>query len=91
MNVFTPCTINHVQQQPVDDFVPRANLKRFFKDDAISTGDSEAKEAASRYFCCTCLSISDMHVKELQVLPAIREKSGLYSFDSGFWGGGGGQ
>ena len=60
MNVFTPCTLNHVQQQPVDDFVPRANLKRFFKDDAISTGDSEAKEAASRYFCCTCLSISDM-------------------------------
>jgi hypothetical protein len=29
----------------------RANLKCFFKDGAISSGDSEVKEAASRYFC----------------------------------------
>ena len=38
-------------QQLVDNFAPRANLKRFFKDGAISSGDSEVKEAASRYFC----------------------------------------
>jgi hypothetical protein len=52
MNVFkTATTLNDGQQQPVDDFAPRANLKRFFKDSAISSGDSEMKEAASRYFC----------------------------------------
>jgi hypothetical protein len=40
------------QQQPVDDFAPRANLKRLFKDGAILSGDSEkVKGAASRYFC----------------------------------------
>jgi hypothetical protein len=51
MNVFkTLTTLNDGQQQPV---APRAtaNLKRFFKDGAISSGDSEVKEAASRYFC----------------------------------------
>jgi hypothetical protein len=52
MNVLkTPSTLNDGQQQPVDEFVPRANLKRVFKDDAISSGDSEVKEAASRYIC----------------------------------------
>jgi hypothetical protein len=57
MNVFkTPTTLNDGQQQPVDkllllNFAPRANLKCFFKDDAISSGDSDVKEAASRYFC----------------------------------------
>jgi hypothetical protein len=30
------------------------------------------------------------HLKELQFVSAIRENSGLYSFDSEFWGGGGG-
>ena len=40
------------QQQPVDDFAPRANLKRLFKDGAILSGDSEkVKGAASQYFC----------------------------------------
>jgi hypothetical protein len=43
--------LNDGQQQPVDNFAPRAHLKRFFKDGAISSGDSEVKEAASRYFC----------------------------------------
>jgi hypothetical protein len=40
MNVFkTLITLNDGQQQLVDDFVPRANLKRFLKDDAISSGE----------------------------------------------------
>ena len=48
MNVFkTPTTLNDGQQQPVNNFAPRANLKCFFKDGAISSGDSEVKEAAS--------------------------------------------
>ena len=52
MNVFkTPTTLNDGQQQPVDNFAPRANLKCFFKDCAISSGASEVKEAAGRYFC----------------------------------------
>ena len=52
MNVFkTPTTLNDGQQQAVDNFAPRANLKRFFKDGVISSHDSEVKEAASRYFC----------------------------------------
>jgi hypothetical protein len=52
MNVFKTSTIlNDGQQQPVDNFAPRTNLKRFFKDNATSSGDSEVKEAASRYFC----------------------------------------
>jgi hypothetical protein len=39
MNVFkTPTTLNDGQQQPVDNFAPRANLKYFFKDGAISSG-----------------------------------------------------
>jgi hypothetical protein len=28
------------------------------------------------------------HLEELQFVSAIRENSGLYCFDSGFWGGG---
>jgi hypothetical protein len=52
MNVFkTPTTLNDGQQQPVNNFAPRANLKYFFKDGAISSGASEVKEAACRYFC----------------------------------------
>ena len=52
MNVFkTPTTLNDGQQQPVDTFSPKANLKRFCKDGVISSDDSEVKEAASRYFC----------------------------------------
>jgi hypothetical protein len=53
MNVFkTPTTLNDGQQQPVNNFAPRANLKCFFfKDGAISSGASEVKEAAGRYFC----------------------------------------
>jgi hypothetical protein len=47
----TPTTLGG-QQQPVDDFAPRANLKRLFKDGAILSGDSEkVKGAASQYFC----------------------------------------
>jgi hypothetical protein len=42
MNVFkTPITLNDGQQQPVDDLAPRDNVKRLFKDGAISSGDSE--------------------------------------------------
>jgi hypothetical protein len=44
-------TLNDGKQQPVDNFAPRANLKCFFKDGAISFGDSLVKEAAGRYFC----------------------------------------
>jgi hypothetical protein len=52
MNMFKTLTIlNDGQQQPVDNFASRANLKWFFKDGAISSGDSEGREAASRYFC----------------------------------------
>jgi hypothetical protein len=60
MNVFkTPTTLNGEQQQPVDDFERWANLKRLFKDGAISSGNSEkAKEAASRYF------VEEKHVLE---------------------------
>jgi hypothetical protein len=37
----------------IHEIAPRANLKCFFKDGAISSGDylSEVKEAASLYFC----------------------------------------
>jgi hypothetical protein len=49
MNVFkTPTTLNDGQQQAVDNFAPRANLKCIFKDGAISSGASEVKEAAGR-------------------------------------------
>jgi hypothetical protein len=53
MNVFkTPTTLNDGQQQSVNNFAPRANLKCFLiKDGAISSGASEGKEAAGRYFC----------------------------------------
>ena len=52
MNMFkTPTMLKDEQQQPVDNFASRLNLKCFFKDGAISSGDSEVKEAASRYFC----------------------------------------
>jgi hypothetical protein len=30
------------------------------------------------------------HLEELQIVSTIRENSGLYSFDSEFWGVGGG-
>jgi hypothetical protein len=40
-SVFKTSTIlNDGQQQPVDNFAPRTNLKRFFKDSATSSGDS---------------------------------------------------
>jgi hypothetical protein len=64
MNVFkTPTTLNDGQQQPVNNFAPRANLKCFFKDGAISSGTSEVKEASRSVFLLrrsTCLSISDI-------------------------------
>jgi hypothetical protein len=87
MNVFkTPTTLNDGQQQPVDDFAPGANLKLNFQDGAISSGDSEkVKEAARRYFVEEKHVLDYIrHLEELQVVPAIRENSGLYSFDSGF-------
>jgi hypothetical protein len=58
MNVFkTPTMLNDGQQQPVDNFTPRANLKCFFKDGAISFGNSELVFSLRR---STCLSISDI-------------------------------
>jgi hypothetical protein len=87
MNVFkTSTTLNDGQQQPVDDFAPGANLKLHFQDGAISSGDSEkVKEAARRYFVEEKHVLDYIrHLEELQVVPAIRENSGLYSFDSGF-------
>jgi hypothetical protein len=40
--------LNDGQQQPVDNFTPKkSQSKTFFKDGAISSGDSEVKEAAS--------------------------------------------
>ena len=63
MNVFkTPTTLNDGQQQPVDNFAPKANLKCFFKDGAISSGASEVKETAGRYF-----------VEEKHMLEYIRQ------------------
>jgi hypothetical protein len=40
----------NLNNNPTDNN-PRANLQCFFKDGAISSGDIEVKEAASRYFC----------------------------------------
>ncbi len=77
MNVFeTLTTINDGQQQPVDDFAPRANLRWLFKDGAISSGDSEkVKEAASRYFVEEKHVLGYIrHLEELQVVSAIREE-----------------
>jgi hypothetical protein len=64
------------QQRPVDDFAPRANLKRLFRDGAISSGDSEkVKEAASRYFVEEKHVLGYIrHLEELQVVSAIREE-----------------
>jgi hypothetical protein len=70
MNVLkTPTTLNDGQQQPVDNFAPRANLKRFFK------------EAASRYFVEKKHVLEYIrHLEELQIVSTIRENSGSYSF-----------
>jgi hypothetical protein len=63
----------------------------FFKDGAISSGASEVKEAAGRYFCWgEAHSWVYQTSWELQIVSMITENSGLYSFDSEFWGGGGG-
>jgi hypothetical protein len=84
----TSTTLNDGQQQPVHNFAPRDNLKCFFKDGVISSGASEVKEAAGRYFCW-----GEAHAWvyqtswELQIV-SIRENSGLHSFDFEFWGGG---
>jgi hypothetical protein len=89
MNVFkTPTMLNDGQQQPVDDFAPRVNLKRLFKDGAISSGDREVKETANRGSRSMCLSISDLEeLRVVSAITAIRENSGLYSLDSAFWVG----
>jgi hypothetical protein len=59
-----PTTLNDGQQQPVDNFAPRANLKWFFEDCAISSGDSEVKLRSNKSVFLlsrsTCLSISDI-------------------------------
>ena len=90
MNVFkTPTTLNDGQQQPVIISPLRANLKCFFKDGAISSGASDVKEAAGRYEEKHMLEYI-RHLEELQIVSMIRENSGLYSFDSKFWRGGGG-
>jgi hypothetical protein len=53
----------------------------FFKDGAISSGDSEVKEAASRYLCSEEKRVPEYirHLEELQIVSMIRENSGLYS------------
>ena len=51
MNVFKTPTMLNDGIIMLNNFAPRANLKRFFKNGVISSGDSEVKEAASRYFC----------------------------------------
>ena len=90
MNVFkTPTTLDDGQQQPVNNFAPRANLKCFFKDGAISSGASEVKEATGRFFVEEKHMLEYIgHLEELQIVSMIRENSGLYSFDSAFWRGG---
>jgi hypothetical protein len=72
----------------MDEIAPRANLKCFFKDGAISSGDSEVKKQQ------VCIFVEEKHVleyirhlEELQIVSMIRENSRLYSFDSEFWGG----
>jgi hypothetical protein len=45
----TLTTLNDGQQQPVDNFAPRADLKRFFEDGAIHLA-LVRKRSASRYF-----------------------------------------
>jgi hypothetical protein len=54
MNVFkTPTMLNDGQQQPVDNFAPRANLKWVFLKTVpfYLALASDVKEAAGRYFC----------------------------------------
>jgi hypothetical protein len=53
MNVFkTPTTLNDGQQQPVDNFAPRANLKCvFLKTVPFHLALVEVKKAAGQYFC----------------------------------------
>ena len=46
------------------------------------------KEAAGRYEEKHMLEYI-RHLEELQIVSMIRENSGLYSFDSKFWRGGG--
>jgi hypothetical protein len=77
MNVFkTPTTLNDGQQQPVDNFAPKANLKRFFQQQVGIFVEKHVLEYTR-------------HLEELQFVSVIRENSRLYSFDSGFWRGGG--
>ena len=48
------------------------------------------KEAAGRYFVEEKHMLEYIiHLEELQIVSMIRENSGLYSFDSEFWRGGG--
>ena len=91
MNVFkTPTTLNDGQQQPVNNFAPRASLKCFFKDGAISSGASEVKEQQVGIFVEEKHMLEYIrHLEELQIVSMIRENSGLYSFDSEFWREGG--
>ena len=76
------------QQQPVDDFAPRANLKRLFKDGAILSGDSEKVKGEP-----VSIFVEERHMLEYIItfyiitynnISAIGENFGLYSLDSRF-------
>jgi hypothetical protein len=93
MNVFkTPTTLNDGQQQPVDNFAPRANLKCVFLKTVLfhlaivrwkkqQVGISRSVEGKHVPECIR-------HLEELKIVSMIRENSGLSSFHSDFFGGG---
>jgi hypothetical protein len=86
MNVFkTPTTLNDGQQQPVDNFAPRANLKCFFKTVPFHLALVRWKKQQVGIFVEEKHMLEYIrHLEELQIVSMIRENSGLYSFDSEF-------
>ena len=86
MNVFkTPTTLNDGQQQPVDNFAPRANLKFFLKTVPFHLALVRWKKQQIGSFVEEKHMLEYIrHLEELQIVSMIRENSGLYSFDSEF-------
>jgi hypothetical protein len=64
------------EQRPVDEFAPRANLKRLFAEDKISLKNIKAIEEFSEQYSVDEEHVSSyvQHLEELKVCTQIRER-----------------
>jgi hypothetical protein len=84
MNMFkTQTTLNDGQQQPVDNFAPRANLKCFLKMVPFHLAIVRGKKQQVGIFVEKHMLEYIRHLEKLQIVCMIRENSRFQFFGGG--------